>query len=183
MLVKMETPSLNPDQPRSLVCICHKLPWSVWGTVKFKTRCSRCPGQVLIQLRHTHQIHTFQKSLSPRNGCEGSLLSPSLLNTVCPTSSQPPLLKSPQGITLPLCRWIFCLFKLSHVNPGQSRRCIFCTFTRFTLAEWVLTCALGTRVKPLSDRGNQVLELWVRRPGGGRVKDIEKSMHVANPNS
>lgn len=94
---------------------------------------------------------TFQAS-----GMASGLSALPLLQGVCPCLPHPPPLESPWGIILSLCRWMLCLFKLSHANPGQSRRCIFCTFTRFTLAEWVLTCALGKRAKHLSERGSQV---------------------------
>lgn len=105
-----------------------------------------------------------QKLASLRGGCGGPL---SILSLLSDWSLPSPLPKS-MGNSPPLYRWMLCLLKLSDVNPVQSRRCISCTFTRLTLAEWVLTCTLGKRTTHFEDRNSQWIsceraESWEQR--------------------
>lgn len=133
---------------------------------QFLTHCTRHPAPVLIKLTHTCQVHKFQEALSHRNEDKDPCsFSPCCLSCVFPA---PSTRESPRNY-LPLCRWMLCLFKLSHMNPGQSRKCISCSFTWFTLAEWVLTCALGKR-RSISERGNQVLRLGERTRSGAESR-------------
>lgn len=107
------------------------------------------------------------RSLPASGGILRVLSPPPCLTQVSP---MPPLPES-LGNSPPLCRWMLCLFKLSHVNPGQSQRCISCTFTWFTLAEWVLAFTLGKRARQKQPAD----QLWVRRLTGTETEESADS--------